>query len=151
MRIEFEHPLIGVGAPAHIFLPEAARLLGTEAVIPPHADVANAIGAITSKVFVHKQVTIAPSETGGYTVQGLPDAPAFADFEMANQFAVAQLQQQVRQQALAAGTIESRIEVHVDDRIAPAASGERLFIGRVLEARLSGRPDLACLAADSSI
>ncbi|MBQ1311894.1 MAG: hypothetical protein IIY55_08595 [Blautia sp.] len=42
-------PLIGVGAPIHIFLPEVAALLHTQAVIPEYAGVANALGAVASR------------------------------------------------------------------------------------------------------
>ncbi|MBO7709687.1 MAG: hydantoinase/oxoprolinase family protein [Lachnospiraceae bacterium] len=48
MRLTTDYPLIGVGAPVHVFLPRVARLLGTEAVIPPYAGVANALGAAAS-------------------------------------------------------------------------------------------------------
>lgn len=39
------YPLIGIGAPIHVFLPRVAKLLGTRAVIPEYAQVANALGA----------------------------------------------------------------------------------------------------------
>ena len=42
-------PLIGVGAPIHVFLPRVAALLDTRAVVPSHAGVANALGAIASR------------------------------------------------------------------------------------------------------
>ncbi|MDR2615814.1 MAG: hydantoinase/oxoprolinase family protein, partial [Oscillospiraceae bacterium] len=32
--------IVGIGAPAHVFLPEAARALGAECVLPEHAEVA---------------------------------------------------------------------------------------------------------------
>ena len=38
-------PLIAIGAPTYVFLPEAAKLLGTRAIIPPYSHVANALGA----------------------------------------------------------------------------------------------------------
>ena len=38
-------PLIAIGAPTHVFLPDVAKLLGTRAVIPPYAHVANPLGA----------------------------------------------------------------------------------------------------------
>ena len=73
--------IIGIGAPIHLYLADAARLLETEAVIPPHADVANAIGAITGGVVIHHQIEIEPTEQGRYRVSGLPDTPTFADFD----------------------------------------------------------------------
>ncbi len=146
VRIDLKHPIVGIGAPIHMYLPEAAHLLGTEAIIPEHADVANAIGAITSRVVVQKSVEISPSDTGGYVVAGLPDAPVLDDFQDAHEHALAELQMLVRQQAEEAGTSDTRIEIQVHDRVAPTAQGSQIFIGRVLTARLSGRPDILKLA-----
>jgi N-methylhydantoinase A/oxoprolinase/acetone carboxylase beta subunit len=146
VRIALHRPIIGIGAPVHCFLPEAARLLHTRAIVPEHADVANAIGAIVSSVSVRKHVKVAPNEHGGYSLHGLPDSPAFANFEDAHRFAVAELVRAVRQAARLAGTRETSVEVIVDDRVADVADGSQVFIGRSLEARLTGRPDVARLA-----
>ncbi len=51
-------PLIGVGAPIHVFLPRVAKLLGTRAIVPAHAGVANALGAIASRRVANAQVRI---------------------------------------------------------------------------------------------
>ncbi len=142
VRVSLHRPVIGIGAPAHVFLPEAARLLETEAIIPPNADVANAIGAITSSVRIRKQVKITPNELGTYSVYGLPDTPAFVDFDEAHRFAIEALQRSLRRLARQAGTSQTRVEIVVDDRIAPLADGGRIFVGRTLEAHLTGSPDL---------
>ena len=63
VRVQLHRPIIGIGAPAHLFLPQAAQLLETEAILPLHADVANAIGAITSPVCVRHQLEISPTES----------------------------------------------------------------------------------------
>jgi len=145
VRVALHRPVIGVGAPAHVFVPEAAAVLETDAIVPSHADVANAIGAITSSVLVHKQVEISPDEFGRYSLHGLASAPTFVSFEDAHQYAIDVLQQIVREAARQAGTSQTRVEIVVDDRIAPLADGGRIFIGRTLEARLSGCPDIARL------
>jgi N-methylhydantoinase A/oxoprolinase/acetone carboxylase beta subunit len=143
MRIELRRPVIGIGAPADCFLQATSQLLGTQCIIPPHADVANAVGAITSSVFVHKQVVIAPNEYGRYAIAGLPDAPAFKNFDEAHDHAVEALQQLVRVMAREAGTSQTRVEIAIDDRIADVTDGSSLFISRTLEGRLTGRPDMA--------
>ena len=148
VRVTLHRPVIGIGAPAHFFLPKAAELLETEAIIPPNADVANAIGAITSSVHVHRQVEISPNEFGRYALHGLAGAPTFADFEQAHQFAVDRLQQVVRDAARRAGTSQTRVEIAVEDHVAEIAYGGHLFVGRTLEARLTGRPDIARLVAE---
>ncbi len=144
--VALTHPIIGIGA-APLFVPEAARLLETEAILPPHGDVANAIGAITSSVVVHRRVEISPGESGRYYLSGLPDAPSFTDFQQAYAFAVEALKQAVRQAALAAGTSQARLELAIRDRVAPTGFGGIVFIGRSVTARLSDPPDLTRLAA----
>lgn len=51
-------PLIGVGAPIHVFLPRVAELLHTRVKIPEYAAVANALGAISSRMVTHTELTI---------------------------------------------------------------------------------------------
>ena len=150
VRIGLEYPIVGIGAPVHIYLRDVAELLDTEPILPPDADVANAIGAITSQVFIQKKVEIAPAEHGQYLVSGLADAPPFADFQDAQQFAIDELTRLMRDQAKEAGTSETRVEILLHDRVAPLADGSQIFICRNLTARLSGRPDVARLVVRPS-
>ena len=150
VRVQLHRPIIGIGAPAHLFLPQAAQLLETEAILPLHADVANAIGAITSPVCVRHQLEISPTESETYYVAGLPNAPTYRSFEEAYQFSLEQLKTIVREGAKAAGTSQTRVEITVRDRIAPASDGSLQFIGRVLEAHLTGRPDLTRFVSSPS-
>ena len=48
--IRLDKPIIGVGAPSFCLLPEVARRLETELVLPENYDVGNAVGAISGKV-----------------------------------------------------------------------------------------------------
>lgn len=43
-------PLIGVGAPAGLWLKKAAKIMGRTMIVPEHADVANAVGAAAGKI-----------------------------------------------------------------------------------------------------
>jgi N-methylhydantoinase A/oxoprolinase/acetone carboxylase beta subunit len=147
VKIALKAPVIGIGAPAHFFLPAAARLLQAEAVIPVHADVANAIGAITSLVRIHRRVAIGVNEVGLFRVEGLFGTPTFNTVEEAQEVAVPRLREMVRDLGRQAGTGQSRVEIRIHDRIAPLKDGQQLFIERIVEACLIGRPDLARLAA----
>jgi N-methylhydantoinase A/oxoprolinase/acetone carboxylase beta subunit len=143
VRVKLTHPIIGIGAPVGLFLPAAAKLLETEAIIPPHADVANAVGAITSSVSIRRHVRIVPNDLGMYVLEGLPEAPAIGTFTEAHDRAVAGLTELVRTLALEAGTRETRVEIRVDDRTAEMDEGRsQIFLGRVLTAQITGRPDL---------
>jgi N-methylhydantoinase A/oxoprolinase/acetone carboxylase beta subunit len=53
-------PLIGIGAPAGIFLREVAGALDTDLILPDHYQVANAIGAIAGSVMVQEEVLLYP-------------------------------------------------------------------------------------------
>ena len=52
------YTLIGIGAPTHLFLPEAARALGARFIVPEHAEVANAIGALKATLSSTARVNI---------------------------------------------------------------------------------------------
>jgi hypothetical protein len=147
VQVQLRRPVIGIGAPVHLFLPAAAELLGTRAVIPPDADVANAIGAITSSVYIRRQVEIVPNEAGQYSVHGVEHAPVFQDFQEAHRFAAGELRRLVRASALQAGTSQKRVQITVHDRIGALADGGQLFVGRTLQGRLVGRPDLTRLGS----
>ena len=142
VKIALQTPVIGIGAPAHFFLPAAARLLQCEAIIPEHANVANAIGAITSLVRIHRRVVIAVDDRGRYRIEGLSGTPTFDKIAAAQDFAIAQLQQMVRELGRQAGTDQLRVEVCVHDRMVPIKDGQQLFLERTIDASLSGRPTL---------
>lgn len=86
-----EIPLIGVGAPIHIFLPQVARLLGTKAVIPQEASVANALGAIAGQIVTRVQVKIVADYKGmvfnGFSVFEGTRQHLFRDYEEAEGYA----------------------------------------------------------------
>ena len=68
-------PIIGIGAPAALFLKPVAEAFHTELVLPRHHEVANAVGAIAGSVMVTEEVLVYPRLDGaglevlGYYVQ----------------------------------------------------------------------------------
>jgi N-methylhydantoinase A/oxoprolinase/acetone carboxylase beta subunit len=140
VRFELGVPVVGIGAPAPFFVPEVARLLHTEAVIPQDGDVANAIGAITSDVQVSRSAVIQPDELGIYHVQGLPGAPWFSDLQDAESFCMRELEKNVRDLAARSGAVDTEVDLRTHDRVTVAADGTGLFLGRTVEAVASGRP-----------
>jgi N-methylhydantoinase A/oxoprolinase/acetone carboxylase beta subunit len=143
VSVALRRPIVGLGAPVHCFLPQAARLLGTEPVIPPDADVANAVGAITSSVVVARQVRIRPNELGEFAVHGLPEARTFERFADASRHAVEELERHVRGLAAEAGTHERQVHTTDEDRTATTADGSTVFLERIITARVVGPPDAA--------
>ena len=86
--------LLGIGAPTHVFLPRVAALLGAKAVIPPHAEVANALGAIVGNVDATAAVEVRPSfsldSPTVYTVFAEEENRSFDSREEAEAFAQAE-------------------------------------------------------------
>ncbi len=74
-RFRLRIPIIGIGAPANIFLPDVADFLQTELILPEHHEVANAVGAVAGSVMVAEEILIYPRLTSegleviGYYVQ----------------------------------------------------------------------------------
>jgi N-methylhydantoinase A/oxoprolinase/acetone carboxylase beta subunit len=141
LKIDFKRPVIGVGAPISFFLPDAARMIGARAVLPEHADVANAIGAITSKVEIKRRVRIIPDDSGGFLIEGISGAKRFSGFEDADAFARQRLIDMVRSLAETAGTSVRSVAVDTMDQLPEDAGGNPIFIGRILNAKLVGPPD----------
>ena len=156
VRIDLKRPVVGIGAPIHFFLPKAAQTLGAEAVLPQDADVANAIGAITSDVVVQRKAEIVPGQGGGFVIRGLVGARQFGKFDEADAFVRRELVRMVREQARAAGTSNRALTLKTVDQIPNAADGNPIFIARTIHAKLKGRPDLVVkripgeMAADSN-
>ncbi len=61
-------PLVAVGAPAGIYYPQVADGLGMALVLPPHAEVANAVGAVLGEVSQRVHLTISQPVRGVFRV-----------------------------------------------------------------------------------
>ena len=142
VSIKLKRPVIGIGAPIKYFLPQAVIPLGAQAILPDDADVANAIGAITSNVVIKKQLRIIPGEQDGFIVEGIAGTGQFRNFNDADSFARKELTRTVRELALLAGTSCQEVVLQTRDQIPTTASGDQIFMGRTFQASLTGRPDI---------
>lgn len=119
-------PLVGIGAPTHLYLPPVARALRTECIIPPYAEVANAVGAITGKVLVTLQVLIKPVNSAygitGYNVYATVENKSFASYDEALDWALSIAASDAETVAKARGAASVDIDVDCDYRQAPVAT-----------------------------
>jgi len=87
--IRLRQPIIGIGAPAGIFLPAVAQALHTDLILPEHHEVANAVGAIAGSVMVEEELLIYPRlsrdglEVFGYFVQAHDVRHEFEELDVA--------------------------------------------------------------------
>ncbi|MBE7554641.1 MAG: hydantoinase/oxoprolinase family protein [Anaerolineales bacterium] len=74
-QFRLRQPIIGIGAPADIFLPAVADVLHTDLILPEYHPVANAVGAVAGSVMVTEEALVYPRlsssglEVVGYYVQ----------------------------------------------------------------------------------
>jgi N-methylhydantoinase A/oxoprolinase/acetone carboxylase beta subunit len=139
-------PLVAVGAPVEAYLPRVARQLHTELVIPPHAEVANAVGAVAGSVVQQLRVMIRPLNTDQHFRLHLPNE--MRDFSTVEEgVAYAQKVVPVQLKALAQQVGAGQIEVQVSrvDRNVPIAAGweQEIYLGTELTFTAVGRPSPA--------
>lgn len=139
LDLRMHMPVIGIGAPVHLFLPGAASFLNAEYILPEHADVANAVGAVVSKVIIRRRAEIRAYQ-GVFRIEGLPGARKFTDFTEAKEWTENSLIRLVREIALKSGTNETGVEVQAENKVHTMPNGKPLFMGCCLTAVLQGTP-----------
>ncbi|MDD9910137.1 MAG: hydantoinase/oxoprolinase family protein [Ahrensia sp.] len=140
MSLKLDRPLIGLGASAHVWHPQAADLLTTTCVVPDHADVANAVGAVVGQISVAFSVTVSQPAEGRYSVTGL-DQP-FTEEAAALKAARSLAQARANEDALAAGAEDVRLQTDLRERRADI-EGRSMLVEAVITATASGRPAIA--------
>lgn len=135
-------PLIGLGASAPTYYPRVAESLNTTALIPEHAGVANAVGAVVGQIRVTVEASISQPEQGRYRVYSHLAPGDFASFDTALAFAETTLSEEVRQRARQAGAAEFDIRVSRTDKTANI-EGRETIVESEVRAVATGRPTIA--------
>jgi N-methylhydantoinase A/oxoprolinase/acetone carboxylase beta subunit len=134
--------VIGLGASAASYYPAVGERLGCEMILPEHAGVANAIGAVVGRVTMRRSGTVTSPSEGKYRVH-LVDGPRdFGDREAA----LAALEEILREGALedarAAGAADIQVGVTRDVRVAGVEARE-VFVEAMVTVEAAGRPRVA--------
>lgn len=132
-------PLIGLGASAPTYYPAVADMLGAQALIPEHADVANAVGAVAGQVEVKVDALIMSSDGDRFEVM-LGGAPVIkpteaAAFEAAEDWA----RREAAARAIEAGAEAPRIVLSHSARRARVEARD-ILVEATITATASGRP-----------
>ena len=142
LRASLGVPVIGLGASASSYYGAVGDLVGARMVLPRHAGVANAIGAVVGQVAMHASGLVTAGGPGVF-VAHLTDGPArFPEQEDALEALIADLTRQARAQALASGVEEPRITV-ARDITAAEVEGQPMFIEAGIRVTAQGRPRIA--------
>lgn len=146
-RITLKRPVIAIGAPVEAYLPDAAARLHAELVIPPHADVANAVGAIAGGVVVRRRVLIQALEDVDQSIfrVSLPDGiKDFDDLDEAVAYARTVMARHLETLAREAGSGHVDVAVVRTDHSVPLGQegSDALYLSTELHCTATGRPGL---------
>ncbi len=135
-------PVIGLGASAASYYGAVGDRLHTRMIVPDHAGVANAIGAVVGQVAMQASGTVTSPGPGAFAVH-LPDGPQrFASRESALEALESALTAQASASARNAGVEEIRLTV---DRAIREVDieGQPMFIEATVKVTAQGRPRIA--------
>jgi N-methylhydantoinase A/oxoprolinase/acetone carboxylase beta subunit len=145
-RLTLRRPVVAIGAPVAAYFPRVEELLNTEIIIPHHAEVANAVGAVVGGVMQQLRVTIHPiDDPAGFRVHlfdGVHDFPTLAEaIGYAERIVPPHLQALARE----AGASQVEVKMVRHDLSAPVRGGwaEEIFIESELTFTAVGRPAIA--------
>ncbi|MFO8112498.1 MAG: hydantoinase/oxoprolinase family protein [Desulfosalsimonadaceae bacterium] len=136
VEISSRFPIIGIGAPAGIFIKKVAKTLRAPFILPAHAHVANAAGAVAGSVVIEKEAilyTREREESLSYVVQIEDERTKFAEYDDAMAFARKTVSDMARRAAVDAGAADPVATL----RVKTEGALERI------QARAAGNPTLS--------
>jgi N-methylhydantoinase A/oxoprolinase/acetone carboxylase beta subunit len=135
-------PVIGLGASAPSYYGAVGERLGCEMILPEHAGVANAIGAVVGQVSQRVSANVTSPSEGRFTAH-LPDGlHNFSDRDAALAATETALTAEAAARARLAGAEDLRVTVTRDIREAEV-EGRAMFIEATLTVTAAGRPRVA--------
>ena len=143
IKLLIDRPLVAIGAPVASYYPDVARRLGTRLVIPPHAGVCNAVGAVAGGIIQSVSALITAPNEGLFRVHLPVGNTDFTDVEHAAAHALAQASSLAAEKARAAGAEEVEIRHRRADKVHRDASGLQIFIESRVDVTAFGRPRVA--------
>ncbi|QFT82948.1 Acetophenone carboxylase gamma subunit [Roseovarius sp. THAF27] len=135
-------PVIGLGASASSYYPAVGARLGCDMILPEHAGVANAIGAVVGRVTIRRQGTITSPAEGRFRVHLETGPEDFVESDKAMEKLEDVLKSDARQTALAAGAEDLQTDITRDIKTAQA-EGRDVFLEATITVEVSGRPRIA--------
>ncbi|WP_136644893.1 hydantoinase/oxoprolinase N-terminal domain-containing protein [Tabrizicola sp. YIM 78059] len=135
-------PVIGLGASAPSYYGAVGERLGCDMILPEHAGVANAIGAVAGQVSQRATGLVSSPAEGRYVAHLAAGLESFASVEAALAAVEAAVVTEASDRARQAGAVDLRVTV---DRAVKEVEieGRTMFIEAKVTATASGRPRIA--------
>ena len=134
--------LIGLGASAPSYYGAVGERLGCEMILPEHAGVANAIGAVAGQVSQRLTGMVSSPAEGRFVAHLTAGPQVFSDRDVALEAMETALRAEAETRARAAGAVDLRVSV---DRALKEVEivGRSMFIEATVTVTASGRPRVA--------
>jgi N-methylhydantoinase A/oxoprolinase/acetone carboxylase beta subunit len=140
-QVQVHQPIVAIGGPVAGFMPQVADKLHTQYLIPPHAEVGNAVGAIVAGITQTVEILVQPYVLGASTVVYLIHSPRGREWADPFDKAVARAEELAvelaREAVHEAGTEEASVKVDRKEVTLGALSE------MTIRATATGRPRLA--------
>jgi N-methylhydantoinase A/oxoprolinase/acetone carboxylase beta subunit len=146
LTLTLRRPMVAIGAPVYAYMPRVAERLHTGLIIPPHAEVANAVGAVAGGVVQRHRVLISPMDDGEMLRVHLPHGVRdFRHLEDAVAHAKEEMNTWIESQARQAGAAQVEVQMDREDREVVVSSGwgDQIYLGTDLTFTAVGRPSAA--------
>jgi hypothetical protein len=134
--------VIGLGASAPSYYPAVGERLSCEMILPEHAGVANAIGAVVGQVTIRRSGVVTSPAEGRFRVHFETGPEDFPEAEAAMRALETALGSEAEGEAQRAGAGDIRLRFTRDIRKAEA-EGREVFLEAAIIAEASGRPRIA--------
>lgn len=135
-------PVVGLGASANSYYPAVGERLGCEMILPEHAGVANAVGAVVGRVTIRRSGTVTSPAEGRFRVHFETGPQDYLSPDEAMSALLVELEKRARAEAEAAGAEDINVSSERDLRVAQAEARE-VFLEAEITVEASGRPRIA--------
>lgn len=135
-------PVLGIGAPVGRYYRRSAELLGTEAHLPEHHEVANALGAVVGSIRQQHQIVITPGGGRRVILMSADGPRPMESLEEAATLATTMVSDLVRRAAEQAGAVDIVVQCARTDNVVEQG-GEKVFFESRIVATATGRPGRA--------
>ncbi|HLZ97563.1 MAG TPA: hydantoinase/oxoprolinase family protein [Steroidobacteraceae bacterium] len=133
-------PLIAIGAPVGAYYPEVARRLGATLVIPPHAAVCNAVGAVAGVVSQTVDILVNQPSFKVFRVHDPAGWQDYPDPLPALEHARRASSELALCAARRAGAADPHVETSVTQKLAQVGPGADYLAEAVVRSTATGRP-----------
>jgi len=139
---EIGRPLVAIGAPVTTYYPAVAERLDVELRIPPHAEIANAVGAAAAGIMQVVRILVSRPSSHVYRVHLAEGIKDFEEQDAAFALASEAAKRTAVDRAERAGAIDIEVSESTQRKTYRSDLGDEVLLEGIVIAKALGRPKL---------